>query len=119
MRIRHAGKTRMIGTIGRSIAAARAALQRSLRVESLEGRLLMAADLVGAQESQTAAVAAWWSNSDQLGGQALASGASLKQGDSLSAGLQGEGEANQDHRWGEVLRRRMVPDVQLAEGLVR
>lgn len=96
MRIRQAGKTRMIGAIGRSIAAARAALQRSLRVESLEGRLLMAADLVGAQESQSVAVATWWSTADQLGGQALASGASQQNEALLSAELQGEGEANQD-----------------------
>jgi hypothetical protein len=98
MRSRQAGKTRKIGTIGRSIAAARAALQRSLRVESLEGRWLMAADLVGVQDSQVSEVATWWSNGDQLGGQALAYGAGDSQQDDalLSGALQGEGEANQD-----------------------
>lgn len=98
MRSRQAGKTRKIGTIGRSIAAARAALQRSLRVESLEGRWLMAADLVGVQDSQASEVATWWSNGDQLGGQALAyvAGGSQQEDALLSGALQGEGEANQD-----------------------
>ena len=98
MRIRQAGKTRMIGTIGRSIAAARAAFQRSLRVESLEGRWLMAADLAGALDIQTAEVATWWSNADHLGGQALSSGngTSQQKDGALAGSMQGEGEANQD-----------------------
>ncbi|MFN5950004.1 MAG: hypothetical protein ACK43N_16035, partial [Pirellulaceae bacterium] len=88
----------MIGTIGRSIAAARAAFQRSLRVESLEGRWLMAADLAGALDIQTAEVATWWSNADHLGGQALSSGngTSQQKDGALAGSMQGEGEANQD-----------------------